>query len=94
MKTLIENNSASINATDNKGWTPLHYAASGGHTEAAKALTSHPQCDVTIKAPSWFAGTAKDVARGKGHHSIVRLIEERYTGTVPLGVFDGNTLSI
>ena len=82
IKTLIEVYSASINATDSiERWTALHDAASEGHIEAVKALLSYPQCDITIKASSWLVGTAHDVAKRKGHHSIVKLLEERYSGT-------------
>ena len=29
------------NPADNKGWTPLHYAAKGGHIEVIKAIHIH-----------------------------------------------------
>ncbi|KAH8695769.1 hypothetical protein GQ44DRAFT_832603 [Phaeosphaeriaceae sp. PMI808] len=38
VQLLLERNEASIKDTSPKGWTPLHFAASGGHVELCRTL--------------------------------------------------------
>ena len=78
IKTLIDDYSASINAINQRGWTPLYAATSEGHIEVVKALTSYPQCDVTVKGYSWLDGTALDEADVKGYYGIKRLLKASY----------------
>ena len=80
VKIPVNDYGASINVADKWGWTPLHNAACAGHIEAVRALTSYSHCDITIKASSWFVGTAIDIARRCKHEGIVRILEGRYKG--------------
>jgi ankyrin repeat protein len=38
---LLLANKAEVNAKDKNGWTPLHWAAQGGHQDVAELLRQH-----------------------------------------------------
>jgi ankyrin repeat protein len=39
---------ANVNAKDNEGWTPLHWACRKGHVQVAKEILEHG-ADITVK---------------------------------------------
>ena len=67
VKKLVERD-ADINKT---GWTPLHYAASGGHAEVAKLLLSH---SAYIDAESPNGTTPLMMAAMYGSPEVVKLL--------------------
>ena len=69
VKQLVEND-ADVNKP---GWTPLHYAASGGHAEVAKLLLSH---SAYIDAESPNGSTPLMMAAMYGNVDCVRMLLE------------------
>jgi ankyrin repeat protein len=67
VELLIERD-ADVNKT---GWTPLHYAASGGHAEVAKLLLSH---SAYIDAESPNGTTPLMMAAMYGSSEVVKLL--------------------
>lgn len=61
------NNGANVNAKDDLGWTPLHYAAYNGHTNTVKYLVTKG-ADKQIKNPN--GATAFDLAKLNSHADI------------------------
>jgi ankyrin repeat protein len=60
----LSNAGANLNATDEYGWTPLHWAARNGHTGAVRALLdARADVNAQISGDGFFKGwTALDVA--------------------------------
>lgn len=78
MKALLDKGEQKVDARDENGWTPLHYAALGGHGETAAALLA---AGAEVNAES-TANWEKTVRRGKSDHT-----EYRYeAGSRPLDV--------
>ena len=78
VRALIDDHGASVNATDEDGWTALHLAARAGHAEAVKVLVQHPSCDVSITDRR--GRTAADWARRRRRDNIAALIEAKSNG--------------
>ena len=64
------------NSTDGNGWTPLMYAAYGGHTLVVRLLL---EAGAQIQ-PESHGATALWWAREKGYTEVVRLLEQESQG--------------
>ena len=65
---------ASINSSDDNGWTPLHYAASGNHPKVVEVLLGCDGIDVT--AVDKISGdTALQDAESRGRAECATLIK-------------------
>ena len=64
---------ADVNAKNNDGWTPLHYASRNGHTEIVKLLLEHG-VDVNCKNNNGY--TPLHLASEKRHTEIVNLLKQ------------------
>ena len=71
VKALI-NKGANVNAADNKGWTPLLFAAQEGYLKIVQALLSAPEIDINARKPS--VGTALMVAVDNGKDDVVKAL--------------------
>jgi len=72
-------------------WTPLHFAAAGGHTNAVELIAQCYNADATIASVIGY--TPVHLAAQEGHSDIVRLLVNKYdvdvtieskTGVTPL----------
>ncbi|KAH9160545.1 hypothetical protein LEN26_001805 [Aphanomyces euteiches] len=61
--------SASVDASDNNGWTPLNRAAYSGHLDVVKELLAH---NATIDAADNYGWTPLDSASYSGHLGVVK----------------------
>ncbi|QOJ78899.1 ankyrin repeat domain-containing protein [Infirmifilum lucidum] len=71
VKELLDRG-ADVNTRDKYGWTPLHYAADGGHLEVARLLLDRG-ADVNTRDND--GRTPLDLARAMGHKEVVELLE-------------------
>lgn len=51
VKNLLESQHIQLNLTDQKGWTPLHYASASGNTRTVTALCLR-KADANVKTPT------------------------------------------
>ncbi|XP_064407169.1 ankyrin repeat domain-containing protein 29-like isoform X2 [Halichondria panicea] len=58
-----------INSVDEGGYTPLWWAACGGHTDCARELLSS---GATVDLANKYGGIPLSMAARKGHHHVVR----------------------
>ena len=66
---------ADVNAADNDGWTPLHWAAYKGHVECVRLLLAAPGIDVNkADKNKKYGWTPLIWAVVKGHVECVRLL--------------------
>jgi len=65
---------ADVNARDEDGVTPLHYAAYYGFLDAARLLLDR---GADVNARDEFGGTPLHYAAGSGHVNVVRLLLDR-----------------
>ncbi|MCC6059460.1 MAG: ankyrin repeat domain-containing protein [Thermofilum sp.] len=65
---------ANANAKDRRGWTPLHWAAAGGHAEVARLLLERG-ADVNARDDDDW--TPLHIAAAKGRVEVARLLLER-----------------
>jgi len=63
-----------LNGVDSHAWTPLHWAASMGHTEAARTLLD---AGALVDEPDMAGWTPLFWAAFKGHLDLVRLLKSR-----------------
>jgi len=63
-----------VEAKDNDGWTPLHYASCEGHLTVVQYLVE--QAGATVEATNKKGQTPLDVAREKKHSDIVQFLEK------------------
>ena len=68
VKTLVEQHDAEVNK---QGWTPLHYAAAGGHLEVARYLLDHA---AYVDAESPNLTTPLMMAARSGNIHLVKLL--------------------
>ena len=72
IQTLIKNR-ANVNARDDRGFTPLHYAAFEGNVKVVRRLIeSGADNYATTTSENW---TPIDLAESGGHTEVVRLLE-------------------
>ena len=64
---------ADVNAGVGAGWTALHYAVDGEHTEALKLLLD-AGADVNAGNEAWYGMTALHQAARRGHAHLVELL--------------------
>ncbi|KJE91251.1 osteoclast-stimulating factor [Capsaspora owczarzaki ATCC 30864] len=62
----------SVNGLDKSGSTPLHWAASGGHTECVQMLIAVPNCVLDLQ--NKLGDTPLHNASWKGHADVVKLL--------------------
>ena len=74
-------------AINRAGWTPLHYAAAGGHADIA-ALLLDRQASIDARAPT--GATPLMMAAQEGQQEAVRLLLRRGADT---GLLDSNKLT-
>ena len=76
---------ANPNTKDEKGRTPLHYAAAMGHLDIAKLLLER---GADPSARDKYGQTPANVARAEGHSEVAELIESwaREGGGAPVGL--------
>ena len=67
-----------IDEKDDAGWTPLHWAAFGGHLTIVRFLVDE---GATVNAESVNGDAPLDVAAGRGHSEVVRFLADN--GGVP-----------
>eukprot|EP01043_Picozoa_sp_COSAG02_P030315 COSAG02_NODE_1929_length_10336_cov_69.703819_3_plen_795_part_00 len=74
---LRDGDVADVDATDDSGWTALHYAAYWNRVERARLLL-RAHADTSIKATSWFwkGMTALHVAEYYSHTAVANLIRQ------------------
>ncbi|KAI8625612.1 ankyrin repeat-containing domain protein [Xylariaceae sp. FL1651] len=72
--TLSANDLADINVMDSQGWTPLHWAASMGHTDSARVLLCSGAAVDSLDSAQW---TPLFWAAIKGHREIADLLLSR-----------------
>ena len=70
---LIEGGNANVNARDNGGFSPLHHAASNGHSRIVKILLEH---GADIDAENKNGKTPLQYARKNAWEEIVRILLE------------------
>ena len=70
--------SQDVNQKDESGWTPLHWAAFGGHLTIVRFLIDE---GATVNAESANGDAPLDVAAGRGHSEVVRFLADN--GGVP-----------
>jgi ankyrin repeat protein len=63
---------AAIETMDDYGKTPLHWAASGGHTDILLELLAK---GAAIEARGYGGLTAREIAKDRGHDEIVAMID-------------------
>jgi len=74
---LLLEHSADVNARDDDGWTPLHFAAYNDHVDVAELLLRHG-ADAGARDNEGL--TPLDVALRTEHAEVARVIEEYSKG--------------
>ena len=89
VKALLESDPGLITAVDEDGWTLLHEAAYGGHSDLVELLLSK---GADINAATAKGVNALGIAGERGHTEIVRILLK--AGMSPLGIdqASGNNL--
>ena len=64
---------ASVDAKDNYGWTPLHWAAAKGHEAVCKLLIAN---NASVEAKNNYGLTPLHYAAGNGHEAMCKLLIE------------------
>ena len=72
--SLVRELGVDVNATDNDEWTPLHFAAFGGHHEVIRVLVKELGSDVGAKTLE--GRTPLHLAAQCGHDEVVRVLLE------------------
>ena len=72
--TLLLAHNAAIEAVDNDGWTPLHWAAKAGQCQVAKTLLAHGA--ITSAVELLEGATPLHLATKQGHTDIVAMLVE------------------
>jgi len=72
--SLLKAQPSLVNTPDENGWTPLHWAASAGGTEAVKALLANG-ADVYIQDKKRYRPLT--YARDWGHREVVELLSSQ-----------------
>lgn len=66
-----------VNVPSQRGYTALSWACSGGRVGAARVLLLEGGADPSLANAK--GETPLDIARDKGHHQCVQLLQVRYT---------------
>ncbi|KAF2183469.1 ankyrin, partial [Zopfia rhizophila CBS 207.26] len=73
VKLLLAKDGVDVNSKDNKGWTPLSYAAGEGHEMVVKLLLVKDEIGVNSK-DAYYKRTPLSYAAEKGHEAVVKLL--------------------
>lgn len=81
VRNILERQPTAVDATDNLGWKPIHYAARTGHLDIVKLLLdfkAEVDAKVEARTPDGPAGwTPLHLAAERGRVSVVKLLIER-----------------
>lgn len=86
-----------ICATDNDGWTALHWSAFHGRPESAEALLRNCPADeleALLKIHDNENRTAKDLAESEGNTDVAEIIEQYMSRTSEIDPTDRNSESV
>ena len=77
---MLLGSGADVAAKDEGGWTALHFAAEGGHTDAVALLLERMQGADVAATDDLFGQTALHLAAEGGHRDVVALLLGRMQG--------------
>ncbi|MCY3974601.1 MAG: ankyrin repeat domain-containing protein [Simkaniaceae bacterium] len=89
VKWLIGHANTDVNAKDDGGQTPLHYAISEGHDDVVELLIGHT--DVDVNAKDRLGRTPLHCAILKGHDDVVKRLIDHANINVNTEDFSGRT---
>jgi len=73
----LTDNGADVNAKDNNGFAPLHWASFNGHLEVVKHLVAK---GADLNAKNSFDKTAFDLASENNRNEVANYLEEVMSG--------------
>ena len=92
VRRLLKDSGCDVNVTDNKNWTPLHYACTWGDLDMARVLIGTFKADMTIQNRDIDGATALMLAIKHGHDNVAHTLLEDYQCPVDIRDRDGNTV--
>ena len=92
VRRLLKDSGCDVNVTDNKNWTPLHYACTWGDLVMARVLIGTFKADMTIQNRDIDGATALMLAIKHGHDNVAHTLLEDYQCPVDIRDRYGNTV--
>ena len=89
VRRLLKDSGCDVNVTDNKNWTPLHYACTWGDLDMARMWIGTFKADMTIQ--DRYGITTLMLAIKHGHDNVAHALLEDYQCPVDIRDEDGNT---
>ena len=89
VRRLLKDSGCDVNVTDNKNWTPLHYACTWGDLDMARMWIGTFKADMTIQNSD--GATALKLAIKHGHDDVAHALLEEYQCPVDIRDKHGDT---
>ena len=90
VRRLLKDSGCDVNVTDNKNWTPLHYACTWGELDMARMLIVQFKAGMTIQNSE--GATALMLAIKHGHNNVAHALLEDYQYPIDICDKDGKTV--
>ena len=90
VRRFLKDSDCDVNLTDNKNWTPLHYACTWGDLDMARMLIETFKADMTIQNSK--GATALMLAIKHGHDNVAHALLEDYQCPVDIRDKHGDTV--